>query len=534
MKILFFSPHANINQHAIPEILFAEKLKKNGHEIFYISCQKNFKNICACMYAEGITDNSSRALKNEICKSCCAKSKEIINQFNYNEIKISDYISSKEKKFIKEFLQKNSKKKLDAIWYKNIPIGKFAAYEFFLTYKINTIKINLQYKKKYLKHLENTLISFLATKKIIQQIQPHGAVVFNALYSINRAFYENCKNSNVPCISIHNGIHKKYRSRTLFFTFNPKLNFTRNTSEEWKSFKKKKLLNQEKQLVLDEISELRSGRDFWVYSLAKSAEGEDLKLKKNIPDNKKIVTVLLSSFDEFYAATCTGFLSQRKNLLFQNQKKWINFLLNIAKQEKDLYFIFRVHPREYPNKRESQMSSHKAYYGKLKKLKLKNVWINTPDENISIYDLIPITDLALTRTSTAGMEFLYEGKPVYGVDGILLTGYPAEFNKNFKSRKKYKAAIHQIKENYVNKKALIEKWLYFSTIFLADWHQDVWSLCKRSYFQKILYKLWNKLNYSELRILIHAYKTFLKRIREKNKPNQYLNKVAFYFEKQLN
>lgn len=530
MKILFFSPHADINQHAIPEILLAEKLKTKKHEIFYITCQKNFRKICACMYAKGLNDDSHRLAKAEVCKQCTLKSKSILSTFNYNEIRLQDYISNSDQEIIKKIIYRAKKNKISDIKINRIPVGLFAAYEFLLTFKIKSLKFDKNNKQKYLIHLENTLIAQIATEKIINLLKPDRAVVYNAMYSINRIFFENCKINKIPCISIHSGGHKAYRNRTLMFTALPALNFKRNRSKLWKTFQNHHNTAKQKKYALEEIKAFQSGTDFWVYSIPSSSNGIDLKTIKNIPKGSKVITVLLSSFDEFFAATCTGFLKTPKNLLFENQIKWISFLIRLAKKNKNIFFIFRIHPREFPNKRETQTSSNAAYFHKLKKEKADNIWVNTPDENISLYDLIPITDLALTRTSTAGIEFLYAGKAVLGVDACLLTGYPPEFNTNCLSKSSYEKAILNQTSTIEDKKEAIERWLYFSTIHLADWHPDVWKLNKKSFFQKFLYKIWKYQNKEEWKILMHDYETFLERIQNTNRTEVYFDRIVSYLE----
>lgn len=530
MKILFFSPHADIDQHALLEILLAEKLDSKQHKIFYITCHKNFKNICACMYANGLNDDSNSSSKDKICVRCINKKTQILKTFNYTEIKLGDFVSAEEKYKIIKFINKNRKKPIHKIKFNNFPSGLFAAYEFLLTYKINSLRLNRNQKRKYLKHLENTLFSQIGTKKIIELIKPDRAVVYNALYSINRVFFENCKKKKIPCLSIHGGIHKKYRNQTLLFTSDPKMNFKRNSLSLWNIFKKIKNTQAERQIALEELSALRSGLDPWVYSCPPSLKTIDLQKINRINSSSKVIVILLSSSDEFFAATCTGFFKPKKKLLFKNQNEWIKYLIQVAKKNADIYFIFRVHPREFPNKRESQTSSNLEFYKELHKKNIKNIWVNFPDEKISLYDLIPLANLALTRTSTAGLEFLYAGKAVFGVDASLLTGYPPEFNLNYTSKSKYEEAIIGKNLVFQNKKEDIERWLNFSTSHLADWHPDIWKLNRKTLLQKIIFNYLKYFHKNKAETLVYNYKKFLEKIKKQNLPKLYFNKVASYLE----
>ena len=98
----------------------------------------------------------------------------------------------------------------------------------------------------------------------------------------------------------------------------------------------------------------------------------------------------------------------------------------------------------------------------LQKNCLKNIWINTPDQKISLHDIIQITDLALNQTSTTGLECLYNGVPVLGTDPQVLFAYPPEFNYYAKTKDEYTNLIYTITTPKVNKE-MIEKWIWFKT-----------------------------------------------------------------------
>ena len=54
MKILVFAPHAAIWVHAFPEALVAEALAQAGHEVVYVTCDRQFADYCVAMSAHGV------------------------------------------------------------------------------------------------------------------------------------------------------------------------------------------------------------------------------------------------------------------------------------------------------------------------------------------------------------------------------------------------------------------------------------------------------------------------------------------------
>jgi hypothetical protein len=116
--------------------------------------------------------------------------------------------------------------------------------------------------------------------------------------------------------------------------------------------------------------------------------------------------------DEVLSLQESGIYNFDKSSLFKSQIEWLTFLINKAKEHSDICFIIRVHPREFPNKRDAVKSQNAV---KLEKLLLSlpsNVIINWPNDNISLYEIISKVDLVLTFWSSAGLEASSFGCPI--------------------------------------------------------------------------------------------------------------------------
>ena len=112
----------------------------------------------------------------------------------------------------------------------------------------------------------------------------------------------------------------------------------------------------------EEVDEWKRAKSFWVYSNPTSEKGskKSFFLKKGL--YKKTFSVLLSSLDERFAAKLIGVLPLRPPSWFKSQQEFVSEILNIAKIRPNYYFILRVHPREFPNKREKILSPNHKYY----------------------------------------------------------------------------------------------------------------------------------------------------------------------------
>jgi hypothetical protein len=114
-------------------------------------------------------------------------------------------------------------------------------------------------------------------------------------------------------------------------------------------------------------------------------------------------------------------------LVFPRQADWIKALIAYLGGRKELCLIIRVHPREFPNKRDGLLSEHAIGLRQIFATLPDNVRVNWPTDNVSLYDLANITDVFTNAWSSAGKEMAWLGLPVvlYSRD---LTLYPADLN----------------------------------------------------------------------------------------------------------
>ncbi|NBV86453.1 MAG: hypothetical protein EBS01_09375 [Verrucomicrobia bacterium] len=167
--------------------------------------------------------------------------------------------------------------------------------------------------------------------------------------------------------------------------------------------------------MADHFRELFEGKQAHAYSAPAGSTPCDALLKRIDPDgSRKVLLAATSSTDERYAVEHSGIrpLHPPECYLFPSQLDWIQFLIEMASNSPELALIIRVHPREFPNKRESVLSSNAQ---RLKTLLInlpRNVIVNWPDDRISLYDLLQRVDLVLSAWSTVLMEASLFGCPI--------------------------------------------------------------------------------------------------------------------------
>jgi hypothetical protein len=496
MKILFFSPHAYYAVHALPEALVAEALKYKGHEIIYVACNNVLNSYCLCM--SSIKSDSSIDIKNKTCNQCKINRDQIISEFHFNTIFIEDFINKNDLTQIDLIINNLNNKNFIDFEYNNISVAKMATYEILLNRKLNSFDFNEEEWSEYKLYLKNTLITTFAAEKIIQKYKPNRVVTYNSLYSINNAVCSIANKFGILNYTLHAGSHHKYRLSEMTI-FRDKINsILINKHNSWYEYKNNDLNDSSLNSANEHILALLEAKSPWVYSIKSQKINESyLKLFFNIKPNQKVLLAIMSSADERFAASTINALPSFKNTFFKDQLEWIDYLINLCIQDSNLFLIIRVHPREFPNKRENVTSKQAKYLKNIFRNLPHNVKVNYPSDNISLHDLIKITDVGLNSTSTAGLELLLFGIPVIVYDSGQLFSYPIELNIIANSKEEIKLQIykHINSGSSIINSLNVFKWISFKSEIVSIDISDGFKYKNNYLFFRILNKIF-KTNFS--------------------------------------
>jgi hypothetical protein len=484
MKILFFSPHNYYLVHALPEALVAESLKTKGSEIIYVGCNGILNNYCLCMSA--IASNSNVSQKELICKTCKLYRDKIYNEFNLKSIMIDDFISDLDRIEINNLINNIDRSNIENFKYLNYDVGKISLYEFLLNRKLNTTKLNLEEYDELKLYLKNTLIVLFAGSKIFESYKLDRLVTYNSFYSVNNMMCSIASRNNIPHYMLHAGSHHKYRLTEMTIFKGLSAPFLINENEKWFEFSKYPISKNYAQKAFEHVIYLLKTNSPWVYSIKSNRISElNLKLKFGVKSNQKILLALMSSADERFSANLIGALPIYPASFFSSQLEWITYLIELAKSDKNIFLIIRVHPREFPNKREKVLSKQAEELTSIFSTLPTNCHINYPSDNISLHDIIKITDVGLNGTTTAGLELLLFGIPVIIYDENQLFSYPREINLIANNVIDYKIKIYQAIDSGMDIKYIVSafRWIAYKSevvsIDISDGYTTKYNLFKK-------------------------------------------------------
>jgi len=427
VKILFFAPHSAIWVHAFPEALVAEALTQHGNEIVYVGCGGLLRSHCVSMSAFGVSVVADPSEKERICRICKKNESILRSNFSFSGPDLIDKISVADFLYADEVVALTTQENCLDLMIDGVEIGRIALYELLLDAKKSTLDFSDSEWARYQVNLRNAVLTLRGMQQIFLEYMPERVVLYNALYTVNRIAARLAELRETPQYFLHAGANLSIRLQTLLIGRGDSFSFYRHLVKKWKSVREKPCSSEALAAVTDHFLEVTLGRSVWAYSAAPDGNEAELKKYFGIRPGQKVICAAMSSYDERFAGEVVGTVPSNFSLLFPRQVDWINALIEYVEADKDLFLIIRVHPREFPNKREGVLSEHaKMLQHALLDLPI-NVRVNWPTDNISMYSLAKVTDVFANSWSSVGKEMGLLGLPVvlYSPD---LPVYPSDLN----------------------------------------------------------------------------------------------------------
>lgn len=440
MKALFFSPFSNIWEHSFPEALIAEGLVKQGVDVLAVRCGGMLDAHCIAMSAAGVGPRDSLATRKQVCRACMKRRDLLDTATPFPSIVMDELVVASDRGEADAACSAAAPGSWPDLMVDDVPLGRYAAYEFLLNNKLAGTTIPEALWDLYLDQLRNAVITYRVAQRIIAEQRPTHVVVFNRLYSVNHAFCAAADQAGIPTYTLQGGGHITRRAETMTMYSGSQSLAEVFQSDAWKSYRSTPIGPGEVALVGEHFSGLLEGSSAFAYSSAfEASQPETLRAKFGIAPDQTVLLVPLSSEDEINAARLADALPQSSGQVsvFDGQFEWITFLLDYARDRNDLHFIIRLHPRMFPNKRDNVQSPIVDELMKLLDDSPANVSLNLPSDQVSLYDVMQIVDVLLSYRSSVGAELAAFGIPVVVPANADFFTYPEEINLIGASRADY-------------------------------------------------------------------------------------------------
>lgn len=472
MKILFFSPHAGVWIHAFPEALVAEALQQEGHEIIYVGCDGLLNSHCVSMSAASVPFEATPAKKKRTCLLCQKNNEIIRSSFGFSGPELIDLANSQDLSFADEVISSIAPKDYPDLVLDRVEVGRISLYEMLIQSKRGALEFDSAELRRYQASLKNVIVVSRIAQRMLSEIKPDRIVLYNALYSVNRTVCRVAELRGIPQYYLHAGDNLSNRLQTIVLARNHPFFHYRLLRDRWPEFENLPCPSDAMTAGTNHLLEVARGRSIWAYSAAPKGF-DDLRRFFQIKEGQRVICATMSSDDERFGAEIAGVVPSLAGVLFPKQVDWIRALIGYAERRSDICLVIRVHPREFPNKREGVLSDHAIMLKDAFANLPENVKVNWPTDAISLYDLAGITDVFANAWSSAGREMAWLGLPVvmYSRDLAL---YPANLNYVGTTQSEYFQQIEQALHDGWNSERIRKtyRWsavdLYYASLDISE------------------------------------------------------------------
>lgn len=424
----------------MPEAYLARALAQYGHKISYLTCGKA-QSYCAAMTARRIDPGCKAEESARTCSDCQATAKAIARVYKFSVDALARYLSDEDFAMFETMAAAAVAAKSLDTEYMGVKVGRIALYELTLAHKKMSTELNELQWIDYHFYLANALRTLKGFARYLKSNRTDAILTFSPQYSNINSAMQYAISQGIRVLFIESGTNLAHRLGTMRVwdwrvhkLVNPALT-------HWDVSKLNPVTQYSADKVIGHFEQLLSGHHFAVFS-APYAGANGVRQRWNIKPEQKILLMTLSSYDEAYAALLIDAFPYKKvySDVFRTQAEWVKATVEWVATRPDLFLVIRVHPRDFPNKRETFRSEQSFMLEDLLKHVPENAHVNWPAEGVSLYELLEDSDTMLTGWSVTAIEALVLGIPVVTYDANL-PSYPRDIQYTGRSEAEYFANI---------------------------------------------------------------------------------------------
>jgi len=428
MNVVQFTPYYSMWNSSGLEYSLARSISKFS-KIKILYCDSFLEKFCIAHSAEHLSINSSKNSKLKICARC-KNQRNIYDSKSHNIefVRIDDYINHD---LINKINFSNfTKKDLINFKIKNISVGKMCLYETLLRNNKDSLIFNSETRKLIVEKIKQIILFHSAIEKIYSNNRFEVSISVNGYYYLSNFFNEFNKINNIRVFSIVNSNNFRFSRKHLRIYRNDELDEISLIVRSWNNYSNIPIFKKSiiKCLLLIKSNLLKEHSHAFSSKLNKGFSVRDFF---NIPPKKKLVLITLSSGSEIFAAQVVSkkLKLENKKHIFKTQIDFLKFIKDNFSNNKDIFFVVRLHPRLYNEKSPEELKK----ILRLNLHKTHNIKLNTPYQKISAFNFIGGVDLIINSWSSLAVDF-----GIFGIGNITIfpgyIGYPKNCMVSFKSK----------------------------------------------------------------------------------------------------
>lgn len=439
MRILVFSPFSGIWEFASLEGRVAAALAEAGHEVVFVTCGGLFRRHCLVMAAQRLPADADAARRAAVCEDCRSRADALRRRQRLSGGDVIDMVDPEVREDAARAVDGVDLDTALALRVDGFPVGRRALYPFLALKKKDSLDLSGAELAEYRDQLYNTILAVRATGALLDQYRPDAVLTYSSTYSIVAACLEVARARGVKDYFIEASGGMGSRQFRAILARSSIVSWYAALRSAWTRVAELPAAPGDMQLVTEHMLHLFGARSVFVYSASARPGAFDVRAAVGAGPEQRILLATMSSYDEWFAAEEAGIMPKHASA-FSTQIEWVSTLFEMLRRRSDLFVVLRVHPREFPNQRDSAYSAHALRLLEVLKSTPANCFVNWPDQKLSLYDLAKGVDVVLNAWSSAGKELGLLGLPVveWAPDVLL---YPPDSRYVAQRADEYEACI---------------------------------------------------------------------------------------------
>ena len=405
-KIVMFSP-LGVRPHLRFEKILASFLSRVPSDVVVVGCESDF--IGACSLHVG----SSRQTFAEICRKCTAHTKSIWDTASSAYFEIDQFLSSAEDARVSRLCEGLNLQEIEDFEVDGVPLGRYIAYDFSLAYRSASLPRDPRILETIASAATSATRAYFAGRAVVERMSPSALTVYSREYGLNRAFAAAFASSDIPVFNVH----QRGPSHNRFWSFSCSRKDSADNplvDSRFDSVAQIPVSVRELGTITRHALGMVRGSSALSYSPKPGTQGRSrIREQRRGSAGRPLVLVALSSPEERLAAIKAGFMPDDFHSI--SDIDFARTLVEVARLMPYVDFVFRLHPRMFQGAGRTNDSAEVSELLKLvmgEANRAKNVTIDHPQADISLYDYWGVIQCAVGYRSSALIELGLLGVPV--------------------------------------------------------------------------------------------------------------------------
>lgn len=394
-RVLFFSPYARWEYHTALEATWGHALGLRGADVRFVLCN-GLSGACD-VYRENLNPRPPGG-----CLDCQAYTAQRMRDFATPYEWLGNYLDPRVEDEARRFLKKVPRYRLLATEWEDLPIGAWAAASIHTQFRAKEIELRDPRVEQIVREFLIGTIKFArATDTLLDVVRPDTIALLNGRFFAHWAAIELAERRGVRWITHERGLRKN----TVRFAVRSRLHDLATNRRIWDAWSDVPLAIEELELATGILEERRQGRNFSRLAFSPPQQDPDHVRRVLRLDARPVVGVFNSSDDE------TAAFPERRAGAFPDSDDFLPAVLDLARRLPEAQFVIRLHPNIA--KREAGPNAGALAHGRAIEADAPaNVRVIHPNDDVSSYTVIDLSDVGVVYGSTIGLEIAAEGKPV--------------------------------------------------------------------------------------------------------------------------